>query len=81
MLKFFSIGVIVCFTIFSATLSQAKSIVVLGDSISASYRFEVQHGWVYLLQQKLKSSHPDYTIGPGTFTTTIKTVSARAYYA
>ena len=58
MLKVFVIGVM----IFFSALTQAKSIVVLGDSISASYGFAVQHGWVALLQQKLKSSHPDYTM-------------------
>lgn len=58
MLKFLLVGVMVFFS----TLTQAKSIVVLGDSISASYGFEVQHGWVALLEQKLKSSHPDYTM-------------------
>jgi acyl-CoA thioesterase-1 len=31
----------------------AKSIVVLGDSISAGYGIEVAQGWVSLLQQKL----------------------------
>jgi len=31
----------------------AKSIVVLGDSISAGYGIEVAQGWVALLQQKL----------------------------
>lgn len=44
------------------TITQAKSIVVLGDSISASYGFEVEHGWVAILEQKLKSSHPGYTV-------------------
>ena len=58
MLKFLLVGIM----IFFSTLIQAKSIVVLGDSISASYGFEVQHGWVALLEQKIKSSHPDYTM-------------------
>jgi len=58
MLKVLLVGMMVFFS----TLTQAKSIVVLGDSISASYGFEVQHGWVALLEQKLKSSHPDYTM-------------------
>lgn len=31
----------------------AKTILVLGDSISAGYGIEVQHGWVALLQKKL----------------------------
>lgn len=58
MFKFFFIGIIVCFS----TLAQAKSIVILGDSISASYGMEVNKGWVALLEQKLKPSHPDYTV-------------------
>ena len=62
MLKVFLIGVLVFCTTFVSPLIQAKSIVVLGDSISASYGFEVQHGWVALLEKKLKSSHPDYTM-------------------
>lgn len=33
--------------------ADAKVIVVLGDSISASYGIEVQQGWVALLQEKL----------------------------
>lgn len=52
---------ILCTTLFSVT-TQAKSIVVLGDSISASYGFEEQHGWVALMEQKIKVSHPDYTM-------------------
>lgn len=57
----FKLG-LVAMVLFFATQIQAKSIVVLGDSISASYGIEVQHGWVALMQQKIQSSHPDYTI-------------------
>lgn len=62
MLKVLLVGVMVFYSGFFSTLAQAKSIVVLGDSISASYGFEVQHGWVALLEKKLTTSHPDYTI-------------------
>ncbi|WP_221895594.1 arylesterase [Bathymodiolus japonicus methanotrophic gill symbiont] len=48
--------------VFFPTLAQAKSILVLGDSISANHGFEAQHGWVTLLQQKLNASHAEYTI-------------------
>ncbi|OQK16492.1 arylesterase [Methyloprofundus sedimenti] len=58
MLKVILVGVL----FFCSTLTQAKSIVVLGDSISASYGFEVQHGWVALMAKQLASSHPDYTV-------------------
>lgn len=40
----------------------AKSIVVLGDSISAGYGIEVQQGWVALLQKKLADQHSPYVI-------------------
>jgi len=40
----------------------AKSIVVLGDSISAGYGIEVQRGWVALLQKKLADRHSPYVI-------------------
>lgn len=40
-------------TLFISMSATAKSIVVLGDSISASYGIEVTQGWVTLLQKKL----------------------------
>lgn len=48
-------------TLFSTTL-MAKSIVVLGDSISAAYGIEANKGWVNLLQQKLQQKNKPYTI-------------------
>lgn len=47
--------------LFSTTL-MAKSIVVLGDSISAAYGIEAKKGWVSLLQQKLEQEKKPYTI-------------------
>jgi len=58
MFKFFLLGIVLCFS----SLTQAKSIVVLGDSISASYGFEAQQGWVALMQQKIQEDYPSYTI-------------------
>lgn len=40
----------------------AKSIVVLGDSISAGYGIEVSQGWVTLVQQKLNEQGGNYII-------------------
>ncbi len=37
--------------------AMAKSIVVLGDSISAGYGIEVKQGWVALLQEKLAQAN------------------------
>ncbi|MCQ8105102.1 arylesterase [Methylomonas sp. SURF-2] len=40
----------------------AKSIVVLGDSISAGYGIDVSRGWVNLLQQKFNDQSNGYVI-------------------
>ncbi|MFU8787474.1 MAG: arylesterase [Methylobacter sp.] len=40
----------------------AKSIVVLGDSISAGYGIEVSQGWVALLQQNLDAAGSSYRV-------------------
>ncbi|CAA9891307.1 multifunctional acyl-CoA thioesterase I and protease I and lysophospholipase L1 [Candidatus Methylobacter favarea] len=40
----------------------AKSIVVLGDSISAEYGIEVGRGWVSLVQNKLKEKNSGYAV-------------------
>lgn len=42
--------------------AMAKSIVVLGDSISVGYGIEVDQGWVALLQKKLANSNSGYKI-------------------
>ena len=48
-------------TLFSTTL-MAKSIVVLGDSISAAYGLDAKNGWVNLIQQKLQQQNKPYII-------------------
>jgi acyl-CoA thioesterase-1 len=52
---------IVIMALMSQTLL-AKSIVVLGDSISAGYGIEVSEGWVALMQKKLNATHHDFTL-------------------
>ncbi|NOQ63711.1 MAG: arylesterase [Methyloprofundus sp.] len=61
MLKFLLVGLVFAVSGFSG-MTQAKSIVVLGDSISANYKFAEKYGWVTLLGDHLKNSHPDYTV-------------------
>jgi acyl-CoA thioesterase-1 len=58
MLKFV-FAVVISLVSVSAT---AKSIVVLGDSISAAYGIEVGQGWVALVQGKLQEKYSDYTV-------------------
>jgi acyl-CoA thioesterase I len=40
----------------------AKNILVLGDSLSASFGIPQQSGWVNLLQQLLQQQHPSYKV-------------------
>ena len=42
-----------------AKTAVADSILVLGDSLSAAFGFELDHGWVHLLQAKLASQDSD----------------------
>lgn len=48
-------------TLFSV-LANAGNVVVLGDSISASYGIDVDQGWVKLLQKKLDKENLAYVI-------------------
>ena len=40
------------------TLVSAKTILILGDSLSAGYGIDVKQGWVHLLQQRLEQQYP-----------------------
>jgi acyl-CoA thioesterase-1 len=39
-----------------------SNILVIGDSLSAAYSIELSEGWVNLLKDKLKVTHPNYEI-------------------
>ncbi|GAA6167704.1 arylesterase [Sessilibacter corallicola] len=45
--------------VFFSTISYAKSVLILGDSISAGYGINPHAGWVALLEQKLSSVSDD----------------------
>lgn len=52
-------SLLLCLLLFSAlTKVQAKSILILGDSISAGYGMEVEQSWVSLLEQRLEQTFP-----------------------
>nr|WP_171061194.1 arylesterase [Acinetobacter haemolyticus] len=42
----------------SPTLASAKTILILGDSLSAGYGIETKQSWVHLLQQRLDQHYP-----------------------
>jgi acyl-CoA thioesterase-1 len=58
MFKF--IWAVIMLLITSITL--ANTIVILGDSLSASHGFDVQQGWVNLLQKKLTNAEKKYCV-------------------
>lgn len=41
---------------------QAKTILIIGDSLSAAYGIEEKQGWVSLLKKRLEKVAPEYTI-------------------
>jgi acyl-CoA thioesterase-1 len=45
-----------------ATAAAEKSILVVGDSLSAAYGIPRNRGWVALLEERLKREHPDYSV-------------------
>jgi acyl-CoA thioesterase-1 len=44
------------------TLANAKSILVMGDSLSAGYGIQTEEGWVALLQQKIANADYQYDV-------------------
>ena len=56
------IRVFACLAMFSLCLApvmvSAKTIMILGDSISAGYGMQAQQGWVHLLQKRLEQQYP-----------------------
>ncbi|WP_180092209.1 MULTISPECIES: arylesterase [unclassified Acinetobacter] len=45
---------------FCPMLLSAKTIMILGDSLSAGYGVSVQQGWVHLLQKRLDQQYPKH---------------------
>ncbi|WP_180037546.1 arylesterase [Acinetobacter sp. YH12127] len=43
---------------FSPFVVSAKTIMIVGDSLSAGYGIQPQHGWVHLLQKHLEQQYP-----------------------
>ncbi len=59
LLRFVIIIYLVSFTYCYANEStNVNTILVLGDSLSAAYGIDVEHGWVNLLQQRINEKYP-----------------------
>ena len=60
MIRFIYVMLLVlCFT---AAAVQAKTLLILGDSLSAGYGLSQQQSWVHLLQQKLDQQDSSWTL-------------------
>lgn len=62
--KLFLVGYLCISTSLSAETVELerRTILVLGDSISAAYRIDTESGWVFLLQQKLDAERSDWRV-------------------
>ena len=49
----------------AAAAAPSRTILVMGDSLSAAYGLDVSQGWVVLLQARLKAQAYDYTVVNG----------------
>ena len=44
--------------LFSISQAEAKTVLIMGDSLSAAYGMRPEQGWVHLLQQRLNQQYP-----------------------
>lgn len=56
--RFLRYSVILIVTMLMTSVLHAKTIMILGDSISAGYGLQKEQGWVHLLQQRLNQKYP-----------------------
>jgi acyl-CoA thioesterase-1 len=47
---------------FAATAAPAHKVLVYGDSLSSAYGMPAQHGWVALLEERLKREQANYSV-------------------
>lgn len=58
----FVVPLLLCLFIGNRVYSAPKTVLVLGDSLSAEYGLERNTGWVRLLDERLKKSYPDVKV-------------------
>jgi len=51
-----------CLLAVPALAASPRTLLVLGDSISAAYGMSLEQGWVALLEQRLQDSHPELRV-------------------
>jgi acyl-CoA thioesterase-1 len=53
---------IILFVLFTAQAASAKTLLVLGDSLSAAYNMQPQQGWVAIMAVRLAVKYPELTV-------------------
>lgn len=53
---------IILLVLFTTQGVSAKTLLVLGDSLSAAYNMQTEQGWVALLQKRLANTHPEVQV-------------------
>lgn len=48
--------------VMSGPVSAKRTLLVMGDSLSAAYNLPAEQGWVGLTAKRMKSTHPDWTV-------------------
>jgi lysophospholipase L1-like esterase len=46
----------------SGPVSAKRTLLVMGDSLSAAYNLPAEQGWVALIAKRMKTTHPDWTV-------------------
>lgn len=53
---------LVIIALFTVSVASGKTLLIVGDSISAGYGVDISKGWVKLLEQRLKNEHYNYEV-------------------
>ena len=48
--------------VISGPVSAKRTLLVMGDSLSAAYNLPAEQGWVALTAKRMKTTHPDWTV-------------------
>ncbi len=62
MVKIFSRFLFISLALAFAGFAPAKTLMVLGDSLSAAYEIDPEKGWVNLLSERMKDTHPTWNV-------------------
>lgn len=56
------LALLLCVPIPAAETAPGKTVLVVGDSLSAAYNLSTEQGWVHLMGEKLEAEQPGWTV-------------------